>query len=576
MSTYTAQNPWIPEREAALCNWKPDYNRGFINNMNVSLLVDIMSYSDDQLRTYVRMLKVCGFTGIQIGDCCTTWRACGSWMRAHDVYKVIANEAHANGMTFTTWVWAAEFSGHGWHDEESAYAAADGGSAYDDPKVFAFFNKYYDIYADLAPYSDRLITHFFDPGRLASYDDAVKFAKLLADKFMSANPNIKFGIDTWGCPPDFPQKLTDAGLTGWMLLELPFLPTWREEGKRARFRQGVKDAGCELGAWGWYTAETELDQSPTMNVNARVIKDVYQQIQAQGDHVMRIQYYSEMEAYHLINLPTIYCAGQLLINPDRDPDELLEEVAALMVGEEDRADLVDVLHLVQDARSGDRWDTYWWTEPNYIFNPNGQSLDLIASIRDRAAVAREKLADMVRRKVTTDRIPLPIPVYNILRLMLPHMEQIRRFADFRLKMADLEAEYDAGIATDTLAARIDEIWDPIPDYNCVIGVWGQPEARVQADMVKAFCKKAGIPVPKRPARWYTLKKRMVEHLSVYQRGADFPVYASPIFYEMGMPYGDETFAIIDDLVADGVFLRRQSDGHVCLADWESLKYDFNI
>ena len=34
---YSFEHPWIKEREATLCTWKFDYDRGYISNMSVSL-----------------------------------------------------------------------------------------------------------------------------------------------------------------------------------------------------------------------------------------------------------------------------------------------------------------------------------------------------------------------------------------------------------------------------------------------------------------------------------------------------------------------------------------------------------
>ncbi|MBQ3867584.1 MAG: hypothetical protein II789_03455, partial [Clostridia bacterium] len=76
---YSIDHPWIAEREATVCTWKFDYDRGYISNLNVSLLNDFMSLSARQLRDYAEMLKTCGFTGIQVMDICAAWRASGSW-----------------------------------------------------------------------------------------------------------------------------------------------------------------------------------------------------------------------------------------------------------------------------------------------------------------------------------------------------------------------------------------------------------------------------------------------------------------------------------------------------------------
>ena len=67
---FTAQNPWVAEREATLCTWKFDYNRGYISNMSVSLINDFMCLSERQIKNYALMIKECGFTGIQVTDIC--------------------------------------------------------------------------------------------------------------------------------------------------------------------------------------------------------------------------------------------------------------------------------------------------------------------------------------------------------------------------------------------------------------------------------------------------------------------------------------------------------------------------
>lgn len=155
------------------------------------------------------MIKTCGFTGIQVTDMVPAWRASGSWETVHDCYKRLDDALHKNGMQFTVWCWAAEFSGHGWHDDEAVYENADPQKpACEDPRVRAVFNKHYDIYADLAPCADRVIAHFFDPGNLKDTGSILYFTNLWAEKFRAKNPCIKIAVDTWGCP-------RHASPTGW-------------------------------------------------------------------------------------------------------------------------------------------------------------------------------------------------------------------------------------------------------------------------------------------------------------------------------------------------------------------------
>lgn len=572
---YSMQNPWIPEREATVCTWKVDYNRGYISNMATSLLVDFISMSNRQLGEYVKMMKVCGFTGIQVTDMVSAWRASGSWEIVHDRYKVLADELHKNGMNFTVWCWAAEFSGHGWHDKDAVYVNADPTRpACEDERVLATFNKYYDIYADLAPYADRVIAHFFDPGNLNDTPSILYFTKLLADKFRERNPDIKIAVDTWGCPPTYPSELVAAGMSDIMLMELPFLPTWREEGKRARFREGVKALGCGLGSWGWYTCEYEIDQMPIMCVNNRVLSHVYNETRAQADHVMIPSYWSEMDSYHLLNFFSMYAAGHLLIDPDADPDKILFESAEAITGvsnSENTQKLVRVLELIRDARSGDKWDTYWWGENRYVILCGDY-----APILARADACISDLESLIDEDEPTDGIPFPIKRNYLYRLMLPHLHQIRQFAEFRVGYEEMKKLRADGADKATLQAKVNELPFEVPEYNCVIGLWGQPEARWAYNILSVFCIENGLEIPKRHAVRYIYKRRMFDALCTRQRGLDYPLYVTPAFYEGGVPYSAEMASeLIGELVDEGVLIRRD-DGMVALANWSDFRFDFNI
>ena len=574
--SFSQNNPWIPEREATVCLWKADYNRGYISNMNASLLTDFMCLSNEQISKYVDMLRICGFTGIQVTDMVAAWRASGSWQTVHDRLKFLADEAHKRGMRFTLWCWAAAFSGHGWHDADAVYENADPSlPACHDPRVLACFNKYYDIYADLAPYADRVIAHFFDPGYLRDMESILYFTRLLAQKFRAVNPNVQIAVDTWGCPEDYPSRLVEAGMPDVMLMELPFLPSWRSEGKRAQFRKGVRDLGCDLGSWGWYTCEYEIDQFPFMSINNRVLKDVYNQTREQADYVITPSYWSEMDSYHILNFFSLYAAGHLLIDPTADPDRLLRDSALLITGSScpgHAQKLLAALELIRDARSGDKWNTYWWQEKDYILLHG--NYEEIFRCADKVIADFESLIALPEPK---DGMPFPLSRSAFYRLILPHLYQIRQFAAFRHAFSELQTMCETNASPARLQRMVDALPFEIPEYNCVTGLWGQPEARIAHQMTCDFCAAHRLHAPERaPHVRNTIKRRYYDALCVQQRGLDHPHFVSARFYEGGKPFG-ESFAagILEEMIREDLLIQNE-EGRVTLKNWQDFRFDFNI
>ena len=54
-------------------------------------------------------------------------------------------------------------------------------------------------------------------------------------------------------------------------------------------------------------------------------------------------------------------------------------------------------------------------------------------------------------------------------------------------------------------AKLEEIYEPIPEYNCIIGMWGQVEARAQYELLEEYCAENGLNVPEDPIFKYYRK-----------------------------------------------------------------------
>ena len=561
------QEAWIEEREAIVTLWNLNFARGTYLDSDVSTKTNILDFTEEQIYEYVKMLKFCGFTGVQVTEMCSTWAATDGYEAGHEKLRMIADAAHSMDMKFTMWVWGAEFADAGWVDDEVMNFYGSGDFARNDPAVPPIFDKYYSIYAELADCCDRVIGHYYDPGNLLFAEDIAFYAKILKDKCLAVNPDIDFGISCWVDVYDknvFIQALgNDVTL---------YECGWRENPRTYEsFRTQISSFGCRLGTWAWNTCEMETDQLAQMNFNLEVIRSVYNTAR-QYDYIMKPSYWSEMDANHVINVFSLYCAGHLLINPDTTSEEIYKQISTATVGPEYAETFAEILSIIQDARSGYSFETYTWNNEKYILKSPDYPAE---SILVRCEQVLPVLDEMIEKEIESYSLPLPISLNDLLQLVRPHLLQIQDYAQFRVDLRELEQDYADGVDLQVLEKRLYEISEPVKNYNTVIGAWGQIEARAQYEMVMAFCEKTGLEVPMHAAFQNERKQRILAQLITYQMELDEPHKVSDTFYQWGLAYGpEETARLVQELVDEGLLIRDE-DGLVYLANWDNYLYHFD-
>lgn len=559
---------WIPKREAIITLWQVNYSRGTYLNDSTSLKTDIMSFSEEQLYNYVKMLKFCGFTGIQATDMCSAWAGAGGYEFVHERLRILADAAHSLGMDFTLWVWGAEFTGYGWVDNSVTYNPDGYNYAYENPDVLATFEKYYSIYAELADCCDRVIAHFFDPGNLYLSEDVAYFSKLLSEKFLAVNPNIDFGVSCW--VDAFNKKdFIDALGPNITLYEGGHHDVKEDY---PPFRSFCRDMGCRLGTWAWNTCEMEIDQLAQMNFNPHILQEVYLTA-SQYDDIYRPDYWSEMDSNHVVNVFSLYCAGQLLTDPARDLEELTDEIALAAVGTEYAEAFADILRLLEDARSGESWNTYWWNSEDFLLKSKDYPAE---EILERSEKALAVLSEMIDKRIPSNTLPLPVELPELLHLMLPQIEQINAFAKFRIGLEEASQLLAGGASHEDVQAKLEAISTPVSEYNTVTGLWGQVEARAQQEMLLDFCNTNGFEMPADPVFCQTRKNRIYDYFVSYQKGHSEPVLQFAPYFQYGLAYGEETTVeLVNELVEEGLLSKDPQTGGIYLTDWEHYKYAFN-
>ena len=562
--TEVTTKPWMASREYMLVNWSPDDVRTKFTNRMVNKKIDVVyRFGDDQIERYVQMFDQLGFTGVQLGESSVSWSMSGSKEAYQDRIRRIAQAARSIGQHVSYLFWAAEFN-VGWIDPEMIYEPAPGKAAFEDPRIRAYFEKHYDHYAKMAPYVDLVIGHWFDSGRLKDLRDVIDYQKLLRQKMVEKNPHLDFAVNTWG-RPEFFDALVEARMTDFILLEMsmPFAVSME---KRREFRHQAKENGFRVGVWGWYMTEYETDQLPNMHVNGHVMREYIQNMRSGAEPIFPATYWSEMEAYHLCNIYTMYQTAQLLWDPDRDPDELLREIAEAIWGPRDAPIMYEALKLIEEIRSGHSWETFSTRSPGHRIGTEDPASDA-----RRARRSLSRLATLIPDPNFTPKLTLPVTRETLLELILPHLEQIRRFAEFRIEFEKLREMAANGASLESVRTKLAEVWKPIPEFDTWIGVNGQAEAWRQEKMIRSFCEELGIDPPVPTWKISRDRYRVLQKLQSEQR-----VYPEPrIVTAASIPRGsfNREYAkrLLEQLVAEGQ-LQRVGPERYQLVRWREVAF----
>lgn len=571
---YSCENPWMNEREPIICLWKTDNPRGIYTNQTTSLKGEILSYSDDQLYQYVKMMKYCGYTGIQVTDMCSSWGAYGSWEFVQQRIRFMADAAHSLDMKFTLWVWGAEFNGYGWNDRDvEYYDNVNGYLARDNVKAREVFDRYYSIYAKLADCSDRVIMHFNDPGNLVDGEDIGYYAAEFKKKCEAVNSDIDFGVNCYTYQIDL-EKLEKY--TGQDITVYSGVPHTDEDMEECgKFRIYAASHNMKLGIWSWNLTENEIDQLAQMNVNDELIKNCYLRMKELDQFGVPV-YYSEMDSYHLTNIFSHYVAGHLQQNPDLDSKELLNEICVSVVGDKYAGDLCEALQIIEDARSGGDWNAFKGAlgSEQYILTSNDYPAD---ELYRRCNESIPKIEEMIEQDLECNTIPLPVSTGELLEMILPNLYQIRDFANFRMDLSKLYSARDNGLGQDELAAALQNIYKPIPDYDTIIGTWGGTEARAQYYLIDEFCQESLLNYDFRDSRldWFRALRMFGEMVDMQSKSKERVIFELDKCFQGGNAYSlEDNIRLALILEANGLIDIKEVTGRADLTDWEIYTYGF--
>jgi len=338
-------------------------NSGYWNEMapDVKHRHFIPYWSEPQLRRHMEMLKAFGFNSIQISITPQAANNAGvdqqEWVTRT---RFLCRAARELGMSVSQFIWGTCVS-----NDQRGYRNLD----WHKPEDRARLEEEYRRAAEFAPYVERVITHWNDPGGPAckdcTTDTVVEMHNAILAAFRAQNPRVRGALSTWFMRPgqlwpgyEGPGKLalhpkldrdTDIALG---------LMNYGADGASPDFAaklkvddlQEIMAARRQAGVWGWYTTDVEI--LPSLHVHTGLLQNYFRNLPEQTRTM--VSWHSLDDNCHGLNMQNLYVAGKLMQDPTLDAGKLLDEFARGFVGPSNAAALAAALRAVEQARTRSR------------------------------------------------------------------------------------------------------------------------------------------------------------------------------------------------------------------------------
>lgn len=331
-------NPWVKTRElvssAALWTLAEKERREALTELHQES--PLINWSIPRLAQYVDLIDALGFNGIQ-----------ASLELPAQQRRALLQQARANGMTTACFV-------HGQADAKGQFPNPREGSNM--ASIKANWARLIEDYGDLA---DRWVIHWTDPGGCQAQDCTVNTPQLMTNAFSEmlrekgSRAEVFFSL--WGlrwhdvAPKDY----------GW-----PGYDDWRsvvEGGALSpdigiclmrhydpRIARSIAAQDRKVGIWGWYLADFEW--SGGLHVHTHLLQNEFRRIH--GSASALLDWYSVDDQNHILNLPSLYVAAQLMWDSELDADAILSEFCDAVWGPDTAPAIRDALQAIADVRCG--------------------------------------------------------------------------------------------------------------------------------------------------------------------------------------------------------------------------------
>jgi hypothetical protein len=399
-----------------------------------------------RLKHYVDLMREFGFNSLQLSELWENYEVAG-WQIRPRAFRAklgaIADYARSRGMRTTLFVWgtgpidplANKGRFEDWHTWDNVCACVKGGRR----KLTA----HYRSQAELAKHFDHFITHWADPGGCQGGKCTIETAMRLHNEaltcFRKVNPDIRSTFSLW-----LVGHKAVPGMENWRgyrkvedVLDAGILAEDAGLAQGGRFRlpqaRVIAKAGRELGVWAWYLADMEI--FPSLHVHTNIMKDYFGKLPREAARL--VSWHTIDSNSHVLNLPSLYVAAQLLKDPYANLDEKLAEFCCYAFGEPIAAQMAAALSAIASTRC--RSD-YMKLLPTLTGRPFKGVPDEREEPERQLAAARRGL-QLLRGVSAPRRFKSPLsPLADVpffIEAIRAHLEQIVAYAQFRARLESL-------------------------------------------------------------------------------------------------------------------------------------------
>lgn len=396
-------------------------------------------------RDYVSSLDMMGFNMIQVSDevgeryAFRFQKSRRRWQ--HELIDILSHAGRL-GLHRLLFVWAASIGLPARPGAPNAFSSR--GFNPDDPDDSLMWSDHIERLANYSPYVEEILTHWGDPGGFegATIEDAQRIHMRIWKRFQRENGAIGSIFSLWMLHHrsygkwsgyEGPRTIIDGGI---LPPEVSLAMHARVNVEEARL---ISSSGRRCGPWVWYLADNEIN--PGLHVHVDWFDEYFGSLASDVADI--VDFHGVELNCHQLNHASVYVAARKLWDPHDPADRILAEYCELVFGPNAGQAMLRGYRAVAHTRCISDYG-----HRDIILGFQSESgAQYVGEDPSAEVVELDEAVEMLKAvEIDSDwipRIPLPTTPAQMREDLMVHLEEIRKYAQFRKERATAGNDPDA-------------------------------------------------------------------------------------------------------------------------------------